>query len=78
MTSPRVRHCNENSDEKTTSLELSIITRMTTNLDESNARVSDEEASVFVSSQKPPNMSLILAKRASRLAMPSPLQTSLV
>jgi hypothetical protein len=51
---------------------------MKTNLDESNVRVNDEEANVFVSRQKPPNMYLILAKRASRSAMSSALQTSLV
>jgi hypothetical protein len=71
-----VRHCE--NDEKTTNPVLSIITRMTTNLDGSNVRVNDEEANVFVSRQKPPNMYLILAKRASRSAMPSALQTSLV
>jgi hypothetical protein len=44
--------------------------RMTTNLDENNVRVSVEEANVFVNRQKLPNTSSILAKRASRLAMP--------
>jgi len=67
---PRVKPFDENSDEKTTSLSLLATTRMTTNLDENNVRVSVEEANVFVNRQKLPNTSLILAKRASRLAMP--------
>ena len=74
----RMRHYNDDSEEKITSLSLLTTTRMTTSPGASSARASDAEIVALVNRQKQPNMSSILARKASRSAMPSPLRTSLV